>query len=66
VLAVVAAVEERLQAFAARPHRGKVFGTPAETLQGLYPRLDDFRSLVRRSDPDGKFANVDVDTWLGL
>jgi hypothetical protein len=32
----------------------------------MYPRLGDFRRLVRRVDPDGTFANHEVDAWLGL
>ena len=63
---VVAAVEERLQAFGARPHWGKVFGTSPAGLDAMYPRLGDFRRLVRRVDPDGTFANHEVDAWLGL
>ena len=60
------AVEEALEPFGARPHWGKVFGTPPGTLEASYPRLADFRRLVGRVDPDGTFTNHEVDTWLGL
>jgi alditol oxidase len=58
VLPVVAALEEALAPYEARPHWGKLFTTAPEALGGLYPRLPDFRALVRRYDPDGKFANA--------
>ena len=28
-----------------------------EAVAARYPRLGDFRDLVRRHDPDGRFAN---------
>jgi xylitol oxidase len=59
-------IERRLAPYDARPHWGKVFTTPAEQLPALYPRLADFRGLVDRHDPDGRFGNDLVDGWLGL
>ena len=50
----VAAVEQALAPFDARPHWGKVFSTPPPRLGELYPRLPDFRALVRALDPDGE------------
>ncbi|GII81066.1 putative xylitol oxidase [Sphaerisporangium rufum] len=60
VLPVVGAVEERLAAFDARPHWGKVFTMPAERVRAGYERLPDFAGLARRYDPAGKFANAFV------
>ena len=60
VLPVVRRLEEALRPFEARPHWGKVFTTPATVLGRLYPRLDDFRALVRELDPAGKFTNAFV------
>ncbi|MFG2551424.1 FAD-binding protein [Streptomyces sp. NPDC048581] len=60
VLPVVRRLEEALDAFAPRPHWGKVFAVPAEVLRGRYPRLADFRALARELDPAGKFANAFV------
>ena len=57
VAPVVAAVEERLSAFAARPHWGKVFSTPPDVVRGLYARFEDFEALVRELDPHGTFRN---------
>ncbi len=60
----VAAIEDALAPYDARPHWGKVFGTDATTLARLYERLPDFRALVRRYDPDGVFGNDLLDRWL--
>ncbi|KFG73028.1 FAD-binding protein [Streptomyces mutabilis] len=62
---VVRRLEEALAPFAARPHWGKVFTTPADRLRALYPRLDDFRALVNALDPAGKFSNAFVRGVLG-
>lgn len=61
VLPVLAAIEERLAPFGARPHWGKLFVmNPAP----LYPRLPGFRDLMTRYDPDGKFGNEFVNRYL--
>ncbi|ANB09312.1 FAD-binding protein [Streptomyces ambofaciens] len=65
VLPVVRRLEEALAPFAARPHWGKVFTTPADKLRALYPRLDDFRALTEALDPAGKFTNAFVRGVLG-
>jgi xylitol oxidase len=58
VIPVLAAIEERLAPFGARPHWGKLFVmNPAE----LYPRLPGFRNLMARYDPDGTFRNEFID-----
>ena len=64
VAPVVAAVEERLGAFGARPHWGKVFRTPPDVVRGLYERFDDFEALVRDLDPTGTFRNELLDAYL--
>ena len=51
-------LEETLAPFRVRPHWGKWFTLGTDHLQSLYPRLEDFRDLVRRYDPDGKFHNA--------
>lgn len=50
-------LERALAPFAARPHLGKLFAMDAQQLAAVYPRWGDFRALVRRMDPTGKFAN---------
>lgn len=59
VLADAAArvVEEALAPFAPRPHWGKHFTLD---VRRAYPRLDDFRALRDRLDPDRTFVNP----WL--
>ncbi|MFC9915783.1 D-arabinono-1,4-lactone oxidase [Streptomyces sp. NPDC127197] len=64
VLPVVRRVEEALEAFEARPHWGKVFAAPGAQLRELYPRLGDFRALVKDLDPAGKFTNAFVRDFL--
>jgi xylitol oxidase len=64
VAPVVAAVEERLLAFGARPHWGKVFSTPPDVVRGLYDRFEDFEALVRELDPRGAFRNEMLEAYL--
>ncbi|MEV6627903.1 FAD-binding protein [Amycolatopsis sp. NPDC051106] len=52
VEAVLPVLEERLAAFGARPHWGKLFHTA-----GSYPRMAAFRALTAELDPAGKFRN---------
>jgi xylitol oxidase len=54
VTPVLAAIEERLAPFGARPHWGKLFVMEPAS---LYPRLPDFGKLLTRYDPAGKFRN---------
>jgi xylitol oxidase len=62
----VAAVEQQLAPYDARPHWGKVFSVPPHRLESLYPRLPDFRRHVQAVDPDGTFGSDLVDGWIGL
>jgi xylitol oxidase len=55
------AIEEALLPFEARPHWGKVFLTPPERLRAVFDRLDDFRALRDRSDPERVFSNAYLD-----
>jgi xylitol oxidase len=61
VRALLPEIEAALRPFGARPHWGKVFTIDAGELEGLYPRLPDFRHLVRRFDPRGAFTNEYLD-----
>jgi xylitol oxidase len=65
VLPALRAVEEVLAPLGARPHFGKVFTTPAETVRSLYPRLPEANALAKRLDPDGVFSNRFVAEYLG-
>jgi alditol oxidase len=50
-------LERALAPFGARPHLGKFFAMSSAQLAAAYPRMRDFRELVRRFDPTGKFSN---------
>jgi len=63
VAPAMAAVEEVLAPFDARPHWGKLFGYGG--FRERYERFDDFVALVRRHDPAGKFRNAWLDRILG-
>lgn len=64
VAAVLARLEERLMPLGARPHWGKVFVSGPEVIAERYPRRDDFRRLMLRYDPAGKFRNDLLDRYL--
>lgn len=61
VEALLPTIEAALAPFDARPHWGKLFADEHRDLARLYPRWDDFRSLVARTDPDGVFRNAYLD-----
>jgi xylitol oxidase len=64
VLPVLPQIESALAPFGVRPHWGKLFTAPGEALEAVYPRLPDFRSLVRRVDSGGKFRNDFIARWI--
>ena len=64
VAPVVAAIEERLAPFGARPHWGKVFAMAPEVVAERYPRLRDAAALARGRDPRGVFRNEMIDHYL--
>ncbi|UVI28430.1 FAD-binding protein [Paenibacillus spongiae] len=61
---VLPVIEERLEPFRARPHWGKLFAMTPARLQLLYEKLPDFRNLVLRCDPQGKFRNAFLNTYI--
>jgi xylitol oxidase len=61
---VVAALEDGLAPLDARPHWGKVFEADAATLAERYPKVKDFIGLAAKYDPNGKFRNEYLDTYL--
>jgi xylitol oxidase len=64
VTPVLAAIEDALAPFEARPHWGKLFGTSPAVVSSLYDRLPDFERLLRHYDPAGKFRNQLLDTYI--
>lgn len=61
---VLPRIEAALETFSARPHWGKLFTMQPSRLQSLYPKLPRFRDLVAVYDPQGKFRNNFVQTYL--
>ncbi|WP_309118217.1 FAD-binding protein [Paenibacillus sp.] len=61
---VLPIVEEKLAPFQARPHWGKLFTMQPGRLQSLYAKLPEFRRLMARCDPEGKFRNDFLDTYV--
>jgi xylitol oxidase len=57
VHAVLPLIEAALAPFDPRPHWGKLFTLPGAQLESRYARLGDFKTLVARYDPQGKFRN---------
>jgi xylitol oxidase len=61
---VLPMIEEQLAPFNARPHWGKLFTMPPAQLRSLYERLPGFQQLLRSYDPQGKFRNAFLDTYI--
>jgi xylitol oxidase len=57
-------IETQLEPYEARPHWGKLFTLSPAKVQALYPKLPEFRQLAASYDPDGKFRNEFVETYL--
>jgi xylitol oxidase len=57
-------IEAALAPFRPRPHWGKLFTLPASEVQSRYARLGDFRALLDRLDPGGKFRNAFVEAYI--
>jgi alditol oxidase len=64
VRAILPDIERALAPFDPRPHWGKLFTMPWSTVAARYPRHADFRALVGRLDPGGKFGNAFVEKVL--
>ena len=65
VLQALAAVERALAPFDPRPHWGKLWTLPIDTVRASYSRIDAFAELRDRWDPNRTFANRYVDALLG-
>ena len=55
-------IEEKLAPFGARPHWAKLFTIKPTVFEGQYSRLNEYRGLVKRYDPNGRFRNDFLDT----
>ena len=61
---VLPLIEEALIPFGVRPHWGKLFTLPPEYVRAQYPKLKEFVALSQEFDPDGKFRNAFLDTYV--
>jgi xylitol oxidase len=61
---LVAAIEAALAPFDARPHWGKVFTMDPATVRSRYPRMSDFADLAAKFDPQRRFGNDYLDTFV--
>jgi xylitol oxidase len=61
---VLPMIEAQLAQFDARPHWGKLFMMSAQRLGKLYEKLPEFRGLLQRYDPQGKFRNAFLDKYI--
>ncbi len=59
---VLPQIEAALEPFAPRPHWGKLFTMAPERLQSRYARLGNFKDMLAKHDPAGKFRNEFVNT----
>jgi len=64
VHAFLPTLEQTLAPFGARPHLGKLFAMSPRQLEVVYPRWADFRALVKKFDPLGKFSNPFVEKFV--
>jgi alditol oxidase len=64
VMALLPEVEKALEPFGARPHWGKVFTLQPHVLQARIEKLNEFKALMLKHDPEGKFRNDFIETNL--
>ncbi len=50
-------IEKELAPYNVKPHWGKLFTIPKAVLATRYERMQEFKSLVKEYDPQGKFVN---------
>ena len=57
VMALLPQMEAKLDKFNPRPHWAKLFTIPHNILKSRYPKMEDFKILLSKYDPEGKFRN---------
>jgi len=57
-------IEKELAPFHPRPHWGKLFTFPPKQLHSSYGSLSAFVELSRKYDPQGKFQNEFLRTYI--
>ncbi|KAG6543856.1 hypothetical protein Mapa_014696 [Marchantia paleacea] len=61
---VLPIVDEALKPLQPRPHWGKLFTMSQDRVKSSYCKLPDFRQLMRLLDPEGKFRNKFLETYI--
>lgn len=64
VMVLLPEIEEALAPFAPRPHWGKIFTLKPAVLQSRIEKLADFKKIMEKHDPEGKFRNEFIETNL--
>ena len=64
VNAVIPFIEDALAPYNPRPHWGKIFTMKPAVLQSRIEKLNEFKMLMTKHDPEGKFRNEFIDTNL--
>jgi len=64
VINLISLIEEKLAPFNVRPHWGKLFTMSPKLLQSRFEKIDDFKELLQKHDPKGKFRQEFIDTHL--
>jgi alditol oxidase len=64
VRALLPDIEKALAPFGVRPHWGKLFTMAPAELRARYQRLPEFVSLAKKFDPQGKFRNDFLNTYI--
>ena len=57
-------LEAELAPFSPIPHWAKLFTLPASALHARYTKLADFKQLLAKHDPEGKFRNGFLEEYL--
>jgi len=57
-------IEAKLAPFDPRPHWAKLFAIPPAKLQAQYPRMAEFKALLKQQDAQGKFRNQFIEANL--
>ncbi len=64
VLGLLPQIEAALAPYEPRPHWGKLFTLEPKVLQARIPKLEAFKTLMHKHDPEGKFRNEFIDKNL--
>jgi alditol oxidase len=64
VMAFLPIMEGKLSRFNPRPHWAKLFTFSAENLASAYPKINEFKALIAKHDPTGKFRNEFLDQHI--